>query len=510
MSRKSKINRAQNNGQGNSPLSPEVLPPSAGAGAPVHAVEGRRLREETEMFVVESPQPGAPNEVEEPGADNSDREECQHCDGLFLESAFDDNDGFCPGCGRNEDGYKREDDPPELSEAEQLLTQVANDDEYHLRVARLDDYDNDPRTDSRARMTFCTNLKPVTLDYLDIVRRSFGGGAYYFSMYKKGRPGFIKTWVEIIAKPLQPIESNVQQATTGAASPAPAVSGLDEITKSLDVIKQVWTVMSPKGRTTAEVSTNQGPTDPLKLVEDSFDRVDAWRKRLGLPDPTVAALTNGGERNWVTDLTTFLSATGVGEGIKQFVAPVGQVLGHLTAGAIAAAAQKQAEVPDVAGETKTPAPPAAPQTQAPGITLPAPAMPLLSAIVGQMTSAAPVEKSVEMTLSFVESAQRVPGAKEQVLAFIDKEIITKPPIKVALWLAQGNPAWAYILDLQHAAAWIDAYQEMLREALQAELESQATDTADESSAADVGKIIESVAGSPDSQTTESNVEAPAS
>lgn len=180
-------------------LSPET-PGEAPSKTKVKTVQGRRLVDRTEQFVIvdESPATEAA-----PDAAVQAENLCDFCGIVFSVEKWDDNDGYCPNCNRDENGDLQPEER-ELSEAEMLLQSIENDGEYSLHVERLVNYEKDGRTDTRADKSFCTKLKPVTLDYLDIVRREFGGGAYRFSMYRKG-VGLVKNgiWVDVIEKPLE-------------------------------------------------------------------------------------------------------------------------------------------------------------------------------------------------------------------------------------------------------------------------------------------------------------------
>jgi hypothetical protein len=504
MASKPKPNKTQNHRTSDSlVLAPEVVGNGSGADlAKVQTVTGRRVRDEKEVFVLDTPIPAAApsqpvHEAEE------DRDECEHCCGLFLSEAFDANDGYCPGCGLDGDGLAKSEAQQVLSEAEQLLAQVQDDDDYYLRVAKFDNFEKDGKTDSRAPKSFCENLKPVTLDYEEIVRQRYGPGTYNFAMYKRGHAGFLKNWNITIAVP---VSSTERAAPAVAAIAPPVVSGLDEVQKSVGIIKEVWRIMAPTNRQNNPIDPQPtqalAPSDPLDALESAFNRVDAWKKRFGIADaaPVVGA---GGERSWVTDVSTLLISTGLGEGIRQFATPIGQVLGHLLAEQIVAARRKaQEEALREAGAQQPAQQPAMPQTnpspngQAPAPSpqfvsqIPPPAMPLFESIVAAIRggSQASVETSVNDVLIFIQSAEQFPGAKGAVLEFITTRVLAPTTFEVANWLVAQNPGWADLLTREHAPAWIQAFRDELRAALEAEAESEASITD-----ADAANILETIA-----------------
>lgn len=156
-------------------------------------------------------------------------QDCPHCEGKFRAQAVAENGDYCPGCSRDDFGELKDAESPrqEISEAEILLNEIADDDEYKLRVERLVDYHLNGHTDSRAKKEFCTTLTPVTLDYLDRIQAMFGGGNFWFTMYRKGSPGIVKAWHKSIANRAQPTaEETAPQTTAPAQSIAPQVDRL--------------------------------------------------------------------------------------------------------------------------------------------------------------------------------------------------------------------------------------------------------------------------------------------
>jgi hypothetical protein len=268
---------------------------------PLAAGVKKVTRQTTERFIEQVDIPRAKEEAATIEFESDEREDCPHCHGSFLIDAVEDNDGYCPGCGYDSDGVKREDPPTigtvdeELSEAEILLQSIADDDAYRLLVERLINYDTDPRTDSRAAKEFCTTLTPVTLDYLDIVRRSFGGGAFRFTMFKRGRPGILKSWVEVIAKPVivPAAEPHSTALTTqGNGTEDKLRTALDRaLARRLD--EMVDDLLRPKQR---DENSQSGPaavvdTDALvaKKIFENPAIIDGmarkFQERLGITEP---------------------------------------------------------------------------------------------------------------------------------------------------------------------------------------------------------------------------------
>jgi hypothetical protein len=204
----------------------EVLPPESGeqsaAKPKVKTVLGHRLVDRAEQFVMIDDGPEASTDSSTEATAAEEPVPCEFCGIVFAGEKWDENDDYCPNCNRDVDGNLHT-EPRELTEAEILLKQVANDGEYSLNVERLTSFEIDGRTDSRADKTFCTKLKPVTLDYLDTVRRMYGAGTYRFSMYRKG-VGLVKDgiWVDTIEKPIE------QPAPPPIAAPAAFVAAEKE------------------------------------------------------------------------------------------------------------------------------------------------------------------------------------------------------------------------------------------------------------------------------------------
>lgn len=175
-------------------------------------VTGHRVSPHVETFAVATDDDDMDQARPAAGDEQAGVEKCAHCRQTFTSDEWAECEGLCPNdeCRRNADLFV-----PELSEAEILRETKLRQgsDEISLRVDRLVNYDKDGRTDSRADKIFCTTIKPVGLDYLEVIRRNFGGGHFWLTMYQRGK-GIVTAWDEGIEKPVAEV----------APAPAPAPS----------------------------------------------------------------------------------------------------------------------------------------------------------------------------------------------------------------------------------------------------------------------------------------------
>lgn len=267
---------------GTKPTKVEVVDQTAGKGArPVNSVKGRVVSDVVRDVVIEGSQPQAAEGQEV-------LLKCSACRQEFAESEWDDNGGDCPACDAMAGQSPPDEESPQLSEAELLFETIGEErsvDEYVIRVDHLPEYyvegsGNKGKSNTTAPREFCRFLRggEVTLDFMETVRRSCNcpilasgeRGRFLFTA-SKSQGGFIKRWPETITKALPeekatgPSTSPVPQVATAAAAAQLPKSSKEELRESVELVKELYTIMAP---------TRQQP-QPALPPADPFDSAKA-------------------------------------------------------------------------------------------------------------------------------------------------------------------------------------------------------------------------------------------
>lgn len=397
-----------------------------------------------------------------------------------------------------------------LSEAEMVLQMVARsqgngtDDVRHVHVAYLPEFNKQGspwyknKSTGAPRVT-CNRISPLTLDYLEIVRRENSDlidgkfGTFLFTAF--GPQGKITDWTEDVAKPtIAPAPMSPPPAEVSRETPA-ELDGFIATATKMDAAMKVLGYARPAvgGEVPRPLGDGEGPRTRTALAEmlEILNVADALKKRFGdesEKDSETAGpvtITPGvpGESPWVKDAVAIGQATGLSEFMnglgRQLSGPLVNLgvswlntkLNEKRAEA-GKAAETNGQEPQLnaapngdAGNVSRETSPATDAAPPQGAMVDPNAMPFLMAIVEDLERAEPGE--CDVTKAVTICVQALQFAPEQSRPFFD-ELLRLSPIELVLWLSQQNGgSWKHLIKLRQAAEFCESWQNDLRDVLAA-------------------------------------------
>jgi hypothetical protein len=316
-----------------------------------------------------------------------------------------------------------------LSDAEIILSQVADDNAYNLRVDRLVNYDIDGRTDLAAAREFCTNIKPPTLDYLAVVSRSFGGGQYSFTLFKRGA-GVMRRWDERIAKTVAPEVATPPAATVAAPAPQAthaAPSFRDQLQEFVELTTLLGLKREPNPAPAAQPQ-QLPPADPTETFIEQFEKFTVISEKLM---PSRDKGKSGG-------IVGFMEAAGgIIESAGKYAPSVLAMLGNI---ARQQPQLQQQQQPAPNGHTQQP-----PAIEAAPVH---PVVPVLAIIVEDLRRNKRVGRAADAIEELLKGDEQIAAMVQGLLAKSDRELLAELSQFAQEDLSQYAHAEDFITDLK--------------------------------------------------------------
>lgn len=333
-------------------------------------------------------------------------------------------------------------------------------------------------------------------------QKLYGGGRYQVIVREGGQYLGAKTFVVADLPERQNESPTNGQAQPQAATPTTSGSPLDQVRASIEIVREVATLL-PRPAETTRTFQPPTPPDPIETARNAVNLVKELNSFGGFNGGGNNSSSEGGERSsvrdWMEGIAGIAREFGFGPILNNMVAYGLRNNERMQAEKAAAKAQQgngtsaPAAGPDATQPTPTPTPEQSHQHVVP----PAQPAPVASLGGGLEMLPPPMRAELDRTLKvFVSEMYRSEESDEHqtdeavaaiqefvnkypdAFTLVDNYFMQQSPVRVLLLLGDINPEWRSLIDLKDGAGFTAAVQEQWIEAKVAEQEAatNATDT----------------------------------